>query len=229
MRRCARGTGNQLFIVHTRPVTIFGILTDTMEANNSTTNVLAPNAYIPLTESQMAMWVGQKLDPYNPAYNSTIVYTLHEAIDPEIFQKSFQAVVSQRDSFRTVFEEVDGIPQATILPQRTYRVIYLDFSQAPDPHLAARVWIEHSAKTAFALERCLFKCALFKRSDREFIWYMGQHHIITDGWSQHETFKEVSRLYRQLIEGTEDIKTPIPQFIDYINDEKKNQQNSPFL
>ncbi len=200
-----------------------------MEANNSTTKVLAPNAYFPLTESQMVMWVGQKLDPYNPAYNSTIVYTIYEAIDPEIFQKSFQTVVNQRDSFRTVFEEVDGIPQAKILPQRTYQVIYLDFSQAPDPHSAARAWIEHSAKTAFALEQCLFKCALFKKSGHEFIWYMGQHHIITDGWSQQSTFYAVSHLYRQLTEGTEDTKAPIPQFIDYITDEKKYQQSSRFF
>lgn len=200
-----------------------------MDAYKPKTEEIAPNTFIPLTESQMVMWVGQKLDPFNPAYNSTIVYTIQEAIDPDIFQDAFQTVVNQRDSFRTVFEEVDGIPQTRILPHRTYQVVYLDFTQAPDPHSAVRAWVEKNAKTAFALEQCLFKCALLKKSADEFIWYMGQHHIITDGWSQQEVFYDVSRVYRQLIEKNEDTHAPTPQFIDYVSFEKKYRESPRFV
>ncbi|MBZ0167282.1 MAG: hypothetical protein K8I00_10795, partial [Candidatus Omnitrophica bacterium] len=172
-----------------------------------------------LTGHQLILWAGQQLDCANPIYNSTITYRMPEYIDIEHFRKAFQAVIDSRDSLRTVIQEVDGIPQRHVVGHLEYHVIYRDFSGEVDAVQAAGAWIERQSKTAYQLDQCLFRSALLKVADNDFIWYISQHHIITDGWSQVLTYNSVSQYYKESLSGDIQIK-PVPQYEDYARHER---------
>ena len=171
-----------------------------------------------LTEHELVLWAGQQLDAQNPVYNSTITYRMPEPIDIGAFRRAFQALVDRRDSLRTVIRMEKDVPQRHVIDHLEYNVIYQDFSKENEPDAAATAWIERQSKTAFALDQVLFRCALLKVSDDDFIWYMSQHHIITDGWSQVLAYQDMSDYYRQALSGDIALRD-VPQFADYADHE----------
>ena len=172
-----------------------------------------------LSGHQLILWAGQQLDRENPIYNSTITYRMPEPIDIDHFRKAFQAVIDTRDSLRTVIRKVDGIPQRHVVDHLEYHVIHQDFSREDDPEAAVQAWISRQAKTAFPLDQCLFRCALLKVAENDCLWFMSQHHIITDGWSQVLVYKSTSEFYKQSLQ--DELSLPaLPQFEDYVDLER---------
>jgi hypothetical protein len=62
-----------------------------------------------LTKHQLLIWVDQKLLPSTPVYNNVFTFTFRGQLDPQHFQRSFQAIIDRSDALRTVFYETDGI------------------------------------------------------------------------------------------------------------------------
>ncbi|MBZ0166860.1 MAG: hypothetical protein K8I00_08630, partial [Candidatus Omnitrophica bacterium] len=178
-----------------------------------------------LTGNQLLVWLGQKLDTADPIYNSVLTYTLREAIDPAHFQAAFQKTVDCRDSLRTIISEDNGIPQQVVLKELNYSVELLDFSQAADPGAAVREWITRQSQTPYRLGECLFTCALLKAAEEEFIWYMGQHHIVIDGWSQALLYQDVSAFYQQSLAGPLEERPTRVAFQDYVRHERQMRES----
>lgn len=181
-----------------------------------------------LTGNQLLVWLGQKLDPADPIYNSVLTYTLREAIDPKHFRVAFQKTVDCRDSLRTVISEDNGIPQQVVLKELSYAVELLDFSQETDPDAAVRTWISRQSQLPYRFGECLFTCALLKAADEKFIWYMGQHHIVIDGWSQALLYQDVSAFYQQSLAGQLDDRPTRVAFQEYVRHERQMRESARY-
>ncbi|MCA9403363.1 MAG: amino acid adenylation domain-containing protein [Candidatus Omnitrophica bacterium] len=181
-----------------------------------------------LTGNQLLVWLGQKLDPADPIYNSVITYTLKEPIDPDLFQQAFQRVVDCRDSLRTSIVDEGGIPRQVVRDRLPCTVIREDFTRHSDPPEAARVWIERNSRTAYPLNGCLFTCALIKLGEEHYIWYMGQHHIITDGWSQSLIYHDLSRFYREAAGDVPHTDGTRVAFSNFVRKERELRQSARY-
>ncbi|MGD1805298.1 amino acid adenylation domain-containing protein [Dapis sp. BLCC M126] len=178
-----------------------------------------------LTSSQLLLWLGQKLNPETPLYNMVWVFTIDGEIDPVSFQQAFQTLVNNSDALRTVIEEVDGIPQQRVLTTLTYNLPLLDFTAEVDTKVALQNWIQEQCKQTFNLETILFDSALIQVSSKQFVWYLNQHHLITDAWSVMLVYRYMSEFYGQYVEGTL-VSPKLPTYAEYIAYEK-DSQNSP--
>lgn len=174
-----------------------------------------------LTKSQLLFWMGQKMQPDVPLYNSICTFTIFKALDPGYFIEAFDILARRTDALRTIFEEINGIPQQRVLPYITYHMEYQDLSHENDPLAALRTLIRERGVKCFTLEKSLFDPVLIKLGDKKFVWYAAHHHLITDKWSTVVMCRRLLEIYENLVHGLSwDENGVYPQFAEYIRYEQ---------
>ncbi len=179
-----------------------------------------------LTTSQLMLWLGQKLNPQAPLYNMVLAFTIDGQINPLLFQQAFQTVVNSSDALGTVIEEENNIPQQRVQTTFTYTLPFLDFTDETDPEVASQKWIQEKCRQPFSLEKRLFDSALIKIGSERFVWYLNQHHLITDGWSVTLVYRYMSEFYGKAVQETPAHPPELPNYAEYIAYEQ-TYQNTP--
>lgn len=181
-----------------------------------------------LTKNQLLLWTGQQLNPDTPLYNMVMTYEIKSAISIPHFKIAFQKLVEKSDAMRSVFELRDEQPVQKYLSTIQYEVEVKDMSQENDPKATFSIWSKQRATYQFDLEKCLFDCVLVKLSENQYIWYLNQHHLITDGWSTSLVFSKVSDFYAKAIQNDLNATQDIPsyqKFIDHAESVQKNEKS----
>ncbi|MAT98239.1 MAG: hypothetical protein CL608_13930 [Anaerolineaceae bacterium] len=179
-----------------------------------------------LTELQLLYWIGHRLRPSAAHFNNAFSFTFSVSLDPELFQEAFATAVHQYDALRTVFQEHRGIPQQHVLPQPPAQLIFVDFSHEPAPQAAAEKWQQQRVQRPFQLNRCLYDSALLKLADRQFVWFLNQHHLITDASSFFLIAETVLQAYTALRRGEALAWTERPAFARYVATVQQQQSSS---
>ncbi len=181
--------------------------------------------YFPLTGSQLAIWTGQSLQPGEPLYNMALAFHFAGAVDPELFSRAFDRLAAECDSLRAVFDVQDGRPRQHFRSNVAAPMQCLDLSEEQDPSAALERWIAQRTKRIFDTSACLYDTAIVKMSDDHFVWYLNQHHLITDAWAVSVLYERMSAHYAALRRESAEAIAPPPQFRDYIAYEQKQSGN----
>lgn len=170
---------------------------------------------LPLTQSQSLLWIGQEMNPESPMYNMVMSYEFKGAISPAKFNIAFQELITQSDALRSVFLVEEGIPVQKYLPTINYEFEFVDFSNDINPKETYKNWEKQRVSKQFDLEKCLFDSVLIKLSETNFIWYINQHHLITDGWSTTIIFSKMSDLYAKALQNNIENLEELPTYQSY--------------
>ncbi len=181
-----------------------------------------------LTKSQFLIWMGQKMNPESPLYNMVLTFEFSADVDREIFRESFQWLLDHSDSLRTVIEESDGTPFQRVRDTFPFLMDFLDFSQEPDARATLKRWIEKRCVRPFGLGERLFDSALLRISDDGYVWYMAQHHLITDGWSVTVLYRRMIEHYWGRIHGHLSDGIEPPRYREYIEFERTGRSSTQF-
>ena len=131
--------------------------------------------------------------------------------DHNRFCKAFASVVARSDALRSVFVENDGVPHRNVLPHLDITPEFLDLGAESDPSSVAQDIMSKRSQRLFDLKTCLIDSAILRISPRMHIWFLNQHHLITDGRSKSNLVDAVRRAYTSnAVEST-----PLPAFQDY--------------
>ena len=141
------------------------------------------------------------INPEAPLYNMVLTFEIFGGLDVEIFDKAFGRLVQQSDAMRTTFSMVDGKPMQQVRNDHELGLDFLDFSnkENQEAHLAS--WIKAHSRRQFDLSKQCFESALIKMSNERFVWYINQHHLITDAWGVSVQYKTLVSYYRNIIRG----------------------------
>ncbi|MEM7113998.1 MAG: amino acid adenylation domain-containing protein, partial [Chloroflexota bacterium] len=181
-----------------------------------------------LTRNQFLMWMGQRTAPDKPLYNFIQAFSIHGPVNAAAFQQAFQQLVDRSDILRTVIEEPNAIPQQRVLDKITAVVEQVDFSSHPEPEAAYRSWLDERKVKVLPFNQPLFDSALIKLRPAHYIWYLNQHHLITDVLSSDLIFKRVSAAYKAIVENRPDSGVMPPQFAEHVQYERQIRQTRPF-
>jgi amino acid adenylation domain-containing protein len=187
-----------------------------------------PQGLSNLTPVQYQFWLGQKLHPDTPLFNTVDTFTIRGSIQPSHFQAAFQALIDHSDALRTVFEEENGIPGQRVVNNLPYTVEYLDLSQESAPHASFQNWMKHRGKAPLDFAKRSFDTALIRISEDHFIWYLSVHHIVADGWSFYLIFNCMQDFYRRSLEGYLNEPVTFPSFYNYIEDERAYRRSPQY-
>jgi amino acid adenylation domain-containing protein len=176
-----------------------------------------------LTQSQLLMWTGQKLSPDSPMYNMALSFRIPSQINIPHFQQAFQKMLQTSDAMRTIFFEKDGKPQQRILSDFPYEMEVIDFSKKEGKEIALERFLKKHSQNVFDISTCLFDALLIKMSESEYIWYLNEHHLITDAWGTTQQYRILTECYNELSKGNDldDIINPVyEKYIQYENQQR---------
>lgn len=169
-----------------------------------------------LSRSQYLMWLGQELEPDVPLYNMVLTFRIAGPIDAQAFGQAWQSVVDASDSLRTTVTTVDGVPQRRVADQMPVEMEIVDLRSTPDPELAADRWAHDRKTNLLPLDTRLWDAALLLIADDVVVWYMSQHHLISDAHSFSVVLEQMSERYNLAVAGDLASAQDPPQYSAYV-------------
>jgi amino acid adenylation domain-containing protein len=155
---------------------------------------LAAAGGLPLTSSQLRMWLDQARSPLAPIYNVPATIELEGPFDRVAFDRAFERLVASHDALRLTFSTERGAPVQRVSEARG-EVVHVDFSSATAEERAA--WLAHEIAAPFDLAGVLFRCTIARVHEGRHLWVFVQHHLIADGSSTQLLVERLSDLYQR--------------------------------
>ncbi|HSF43553.1 MAG TPA: amino acid adenylation domain-containing protein [Thermoanaerobaculia bacterium] len=160
----------------------------------------------PLTPGQSALWLLDRLEPGNAAYNIASAAEIAGGVDVRALRAAFQGLIDRHPALRTTFPAVGGAPVARVHPAAEADFAEVEAGPAGDEELRSRLAAE--AERPFDLERGpLFSIRLFARGERPTVLLLVVHHIVADLWSLAVLVRDLGALYRAALAGDD---APLP-------------------
>ena len=181
---------------------------------------IGPQDDYAVSSSQRRLWVLNKFEGAQIAYNIPDVRILKGGLNEVAFQNAYATLLSRHEVLRTVFtEQEDGAPRQVILPTEDLRfqVIKEDYSADKQREESINQRVAEEIGKGFDLEQGpLIRCHLLKQSEEEYVWVLVMHHIVSDGWSMGVMYRELSELYNSEVENRPpSLQAPKLQYKDY--------------
>ena len=141
----------------------------------------------PLSFAQERLWFLHEFHREERAlYNIPAVIRLKGHLDIAALTHALNQLIARHDALRSQFQNIEGSPVQTILPQITVTIPTLSSEEA-----------HAQAAQPFDLAHApLLRAALVPYGPGEWEFILTMHHIVSDGWSMGVIFRELSALYR---------------------------------
>ncbi|HET7463026.1 MAG TPA: amino acid adenylation domain-containing protein, partial [Longimicrobium sp.] len=173
---------------------------------------------VPLSFAQQRLWFLEQLGGLGSTYHMRTRRRLRGELDRAALRRALDALVARHEALRTVFAQVDGVPEQRIAPAESgFHLVEHDLEGAADPQAELdRVALEE-ARAPLDLERGpLIRGRLARLAADDHVLLVTMHHIVSDDWSMGVLNRELSALYEAFRRGAPDPLPPLPvQYPDY--------------
>ncbi|HKV33206.1 MAG TPA: amino acid adenylation domain-containing protein [Pyrinomonadaceae bacterium] len=159
---------------------------------------------LPLSYAQQRLWFLNQLMPGSNAYNLPAEMVIDREINIGAFQQALSEVVRRHEALRTTFALAGTNPVQRIAPPAALELPLVDLrSLNPEAqHETAERLRREAALRSFDLETGpLVRASLVRTNERESMFLLNMHHIVSDGWSMGVLMHEVETLYESFAKG----------------------------
>ena len=166
--------------------------------------LIARDKPIPLSFAQQRLWILDRLEPNQSAYNMPAAFRLTGPLDIAALEQSIDEIVKRHETLRTTISVVGDEPVQSIAPSLSINIPIIDLTQVPkDDQLRQVQQRAHwEAKKPFDLSLGpLMRVTLLRIGKEEHILLLTLHHIVSDGWSMGVLYRELSVLYAAFANG----------------------------
>lgn len=177
---------------------------------------------LPLTQAELGIWLGQRLNPANPLYNAAEVIDIRGALSPYTFGAALCQALTEAPAFHRVFRQLDDSALQFFTGIKP-NVAVLDFSAETHPTEIAETWMQHDLATPVDLEKGpLYQQALIKISNEHHLWYQRIHHIAADGFAFALFSQRVAEIYNNQIANRDSGKS-LADYLPVLEDDQGYQ------
>ena len=159
--------------------------------------------------SEALVWVGQQLAGTQPIYNMALGIRL-EQLAVDVFQRAFVRLAERFEPLQAQLHSTGQDVQFGYAVPAHPLLQVVDFSASPDALERAQAWMAERAGKPFDPAGALYDSALLQLPERQAIWFINQHHLVTDAWSCRLLLEAMDEEYRNLLAGGAPLP-PIPQ------------------
>jgi len=175
--------------------------------------------FAPLSFAQERMWILDRLEPGNPAYNRPTNIRLTGSLHVAALEKAINFIVRRHEVLRTSFPMIDGQPVQESAPSMTVKLPLVELSHLPSKEREVEVdrIARSEAQQKFDLSKLpLIKAKLLRLGSEAHILLLTMHHIIFDGWSALILLEELAAHYEALVTVGPSPLAPLPiQYADF--------------
>ncbi len=198
--------------------------------NYKNIGTVEPQESYPVSSAQKRMWLLQKLDPNNFAYNMAFACEIVGELDEQFFAAAWQQLVERHEILRTQFDEEKGEIRQRILPitSCSFGVEHQIASDLSPAEIEKQVY--DFSKTIFDLSSGeLLKVKIWQLNATKRVIAIVMHHIISDGTSMDVMVSETFDTYNNLLNSIENERQPLRiQYKDYAAWEQNEVKNNSF-
>jgi len=173
----------------------------------------------PLSFAQQRLWFLDQLEPGSPRYNIPGAARLRGWLDAAAFSDALNDLIARHESLRTLFIETAEEPVQRILAAGPYPLPMIDLTGLAEARreTAMRELLGRAAATPFDLARGpLLRAALIRLGETHHALVVVMHHIISDGWSLNQLFRELAEQYAARSQDRKGSPSPLAiQYADY--------------
>ncbi len=171
----------------------------------------ATDGPIPLSFAQQRLWFLDQLVPGNPFYNISLVIPFRVPLHVQALERSLDELFQRHESLRTSFDVEGGEPVQRVAPHLAARLPVIDLWGLPPKAREAealRVATAEGRRPFDLAEAPLVRTLLLRLGERDHLFPLTLHHIISDGWSMGVFWKELVELYSAFCAGR---PSPLPE------------------
>ncbi|KAG0195838.1 hypothetical protein BGX28_000534, partial [Mortierella sp. GBA30] len=172
---------------------------------------------LPLSFAQQRLWFLAQLEGVGDTYHIPVAVRLHGEFKITVWQQALDELYARHEALRSVFVNIDGLPQVKIRKANGVPLGYYDLHGATEIGMQLKYIAEKEAFSFFSLEQGpLIRAAVIHLADIEHILVITMHHIVSDGWSSGIMLSELSQLYTAYCKEEPSPLTPLAiQYPDY--------------
>lgn len=169
---------------------------------------------LPLSFFQERLWVLNRLDPDDTAYNLVTVWISPGPIDAERVADGLREIARRHEILRSIVVDDSGVPLVKVLEPSEIPIHILDWSAELEQHGPNPS--EVAAKVRFDLARDVpIRFVLSRNPDGRVGILVCAHHIAVDAWSMQVLRREVEAVFTGATGGTADARGEALQYVDY--------------
>ncbi|GAB3938142.1 hypothetical protein GCM10027614_17640 [Micromonospora vulcania] len=153
-----------------------------------------PDAEVPLSYAQERVWFMDQLAPGEAAYHIAVPLRVRGPLDVAALRRALADLTRRHEALRTRFPaDSDGRPTVVLDDVVEVPLTVLDAAD----EAAAQALVDAAAAEPFDLANGpLLRALLIRLAPTEHVLFLGQHHIVGDGWSVDVLLRDLITRYR---------------------------------
>ncbi|RXH11368.1 amino acid adenylation domain-containing protein [Bradyrhizobium guangzhouense] len=165
----------------------------------------------PLSFAQSRLWILDRFQPGNPAYNIATSVPLYGRVDVAVLERTINEIVRRHEALRTTFEVVDGQPAQVVKPSLKLKLAIVDLRSrsgaAREEALSRFIYAESRRPFDLRTGPLLYASLVHLNSNQSFLMLV-MHHIVSDGWSMSVLNRELTTIYVAFLRRS---PSPLPE------------------
>jgi amino acid adenylation domain-containing protein/non-ribosomal peptide synthase protein (TIGR01720 family) len=208
-------------------------MTSTLHDQKSTSEFSQTQQSLPLSSTQLGIWMGEQLIASDNAYTVAHYLELKGDLDVACLSQAIRMGLVEADTVLATYHDSDEGPRQTLRSEDGWQALAdiqrEDFCSEHDAleQVRAIMYSDVSAPLNADSSDALFCHRLFQIDGDHWIWYQRYHHICVDGYSFHALTRRMVSLYNALLDQVAVPATPYVPYADWV-DEQNQYQNSRF-
>ncbi len=179
---------------------------------------LEDRQYYPLSHAQRRLWFLHQLDSEDRFYHTADCILLDGELNRDAFDKAIHGVIRRQAALRTSFTLLNSEPVQQIHAESVLTIPFYDLSSLDESIRSTETQslLAKISDTAFDLCVPPVRGVLIKLAEKEHIFLLALHHIISDGWSGNVVSRDLMQLYANYSSGKEgELPALRIQYVDY--------------
>jgi amino acid adenylation domain-containing protein len=152
----------------------------------------------PMSFAQQRLWFLDQMNPGNPFYNIFIAQPLNFSLNTRALERSVNEIVRRHEALRTTFRVVDGQPCQLVTQHLRLAMPVIDLRSRGEADRGKELQLiaaEESRRPFDLSKGPLIRTNLGRLGEREYVFLLTMHHIVSDGWSMGVFWQELGVLY----------------------------------
>lgn len=178
---------------------------------------------LPLTASQVGMWLYQQLDAASPSACAAEFVVIRGALDEGVLTEALRRTVRETEALRVRFEEDEqGQVWQRLTEGPPCPLPRVDLRESSDPWAAAHEWMRADlVRTLDVRRQSPLSVALLRTEDECRLLYISVHHIALDGYGFALFVRRLAEVFGCLEEGLPVPPASWPALAELLADEEE--------
>jgi enterobactin synthetase component F len=183
---------------------------------------------LPLVAAQPGIWMADQLSPQPNAWSVAHYVELNGEVDEALLCRAIIAGMTEADTLRMRFGEVDGEARQWIDPAAAFTApICRDLRHEADPQAVAQAFMRDDLDQDLRLasQKPLYHHELLRLSDTRWFWYQRFHHLVVDGFSFTAITRRIANIYTAYRRDEQPEPSPFTPFSEVVAEYERYRES----